>query len=103
MNGIVVQFPLTFDQIVGKSGNVLRGNFFVEHGDVVWKIAANGTSDFVVVWPGTFEDRDRDFSPVFGGRTEAATTARIEAFVKGDRVLIVKQRMEKISNFGKTR
>ena len=96
VNGIIVQFPLTFDQIVGTSGNVLRGDFLLEHGDVVWEIAANGGSDFVVAWPRTFEDRDPDLSPVFGGRTEAETAAKIGALVKGDRLLIVKQLMEDI-------
>jgi hypothetical protein len=100
VNGIVVQFPLTFDQIVGKSGNVLRGDFPLEQGDVVWKIAANGISEFVIAWPGIFEDHDPDFGPVFRGRSDAETVEKIEAFVRGDRSLIV-NRLSRISGFGK--
>jgi hypothetical protein len=96
VDGVVVEFPLTLDQIVGKSGNVLRGDFLLEHGDVVWKTAANGISEFIVAWPGTFEDGDPDLSPVFRGRTEAEITAKIEVFVRGNRTLIVNELMDDI-------
>jgi hypothetical protein len=96
VDGVVVEFPLTLDQIVGKSGNVLRGDFLLEHGDVVWKTAASGISEFIVAWPGTFEDGDPDLSPVFRGRTEAEIASKIEVFVRGNRTLIVNELMDDI-------
>ncbi len=97
VNGLVVQFPLAVDKTVGESGNVLRRDIALEHGDVVWKVAANGTDDFLIAWPGTFDDHDPDYSPAFDGRTEAETIANIEAFVRGDRKLLMKELMDSIA------
>ena len=97
MNGLVVQFPLTFDKTVGKSGKVLRRDIVLEHGDVVRKVAANGTDDFLIAWPGTFDDHDPDYSSAFDGQTEAETIANIEAFVRGDRTLLLKELMDSIA------
>jgi hypothetical protein len=97
VNGLVVQFPLAFDKTVGKSGNVLRRDIVLKHGDVVWKVAANGADDFVIAWPGTFDDHDPDYSSAFDGRTQAETIANIEAFVRGDRTLLLTELMDSIA------
>ncbi len=97
VNGLVVQFPLTFDKTVGKSGKVLRRDIVLEHGDVVRKVAASGTDDFLIAWPGTFDDHDPDYSSAFDGQTEAETIAKMEAFVRGDRTLLLKELIDSIA------
>jgi hypothetical protein len=60
----VVQLPLPLDQLVGKTGRVIGGEFLLNDGDVVRKVAATGMVSYLIPWQGNIDDRDYD---VLGG------------------------------------
>ncbi len=81
----VVQLPLPLDQVVGKTGKVIGGEFLCNDGDVVQKVAATGMISYLIPWQGNIDDRDYDVSQVFAGETEGERIAKVETFVRGDR------------------
>lgn len=89
IEGIVVQLPLPLDEIIGKTGKVIGGEFLLNDGDVVQKVAASGHVSYLIPWQGASDDRDYDVSAVFQSNTEEETIKNIEAFVRGDRTLLI--------------
>jgi hypothetical protein len=102
VEGMVVQLSLPLDQIIGKSGKVIGGEFLLNASDVVQKIAASGLVSYLIPWQGNINDRDYDVSAVFEGNTEEPTVKRIQAFVYGDRTLLLKELTECIAFWQKT-
>jgi hypothetical protein len=97
MEGTVIQLPLRLDQVIGKTGKVISGDFLLNDGDVVQKIAASGLVSYLIAWQGGLDHRECDISHVFDGETEEERIAKIEAFVRGDRTLLVKELKDAIS------
>jgi hypothetical protein len=87
----VVQLPLPLDQLVGKTGRVIGGEFLLNDGDVVRKVAATGMISYLIPWQGNIDDRDYDVSQVFAGETEAERIAKVETFVRGDRSHLIQE------------
>src|SRR5690242_14379497 len=77
IEGTVVRLPLPLDQVIGKTGQVIGGEFLLNDGDVVQKIAASGTISHLIPWRGNIDDRDFDVSKVFEGKTEEQRIANI--------------------------
>lgn len=93
----VIPLPLPLDQVIGKTGKVIGGEFWLNDGDVVQKIAASGMISYLIAWQGTLDDQNYDVWRVLEGETEAETIAKIEAFVRGDRRLLIEQLTESIA------
>jgi hypothetical protein len=91
LEGTVVKLPLPLNEVIGKTGKVIGGEFLLNDGDVVQKIAASGQVSYLIPWQGNIDDRDYDVSVVFEGNTEEETVARIEAFVRDDRTLLIQE------------
>jgi hypothetical protein len=58
IEGSVVQLPLTLDQVIGKTGKVIGGEFRLDDGDVVQKVAASGLVLHFIAWQGSLDDPD---------------------------------------------
>jgi len=99
VEGIVVQIPLPLDQIIGRSGRLIGGEFLLNDGDVVQKIYSSGMILYRIAWQGHLERQDYDVSQVFEGDTEAETTAKIERFVRGDRTLLIQELSHTVSSW----
>jgi hypothetical protein len=97
IEGTVVQLPLPLDQVIGKTGQVIGGEFLLNDGDVVQKIAASGLVSYLIAWQGSLDNRECDISQVFDGETEEERIANVEAFVGGDRALLIHELTDAIS------
>jgi hypothetical protein len=97
-----ITFPLRLDQVIGKTGKVLGGEFLLNDGDVVQKIAASGLVSYLIAWQGSLDNRECDISQVLDGESEEETTAKVEAFVRGDRSLLIKELTEAIEFWTKS-
>lgn len=95
----VVQAPLLLDQAIGNSGKVIGAEFWLEDGDVVQKVAASGQVRHFIAWQGSLGEPDYDVSRVLEGETEAETTANVEAFLRGDRTLLIRELEETIAYY----
>lgn len=97
VEGTVVQLPLPLDQVIGKTGKVIGGEFLLNDGDVVQKIAASGLVSYLIAWQGTLDNRECDISQVFDGDSEKERIAKVEAFVSGDRALLIEELKDAIA------
>jgi hypothetical protein len=102
VDGTVVQLPLPLDQVIGKTGKVIGGEFLLDDGDVVQKIAASGLVSYLIAWQGSLDNRECDISQVFDGESEAERIAKVEAFVSGDRALLIRELIDAISFWTKS-
>jgi hypothetical protein len=102
LEGTVVQLPLPLDQVIGKTGKVIGGELLLNDGDVVQKIAASGLVSYLIAWQGTLDNRECDISQVFDGDSEEETIAKVEAFVRGDRTLLIKELIDAIEFWTKS-
>jgi hypothetical protein len=89
VEGAVIRIPLPLDQIIGKTGKVIGGEFLLEDGDVVQKIYSSGMERYYIAWQGGRDHPDYDAYQVLQGDTEAETISKVERFVGGDRTLLV--------------
>jgi hypothetical protein len=89
--GDVIRIPLLLDQVIGKTGKLIGGEFSLDDGDVIQKIYASGMILYLIAWQGNLDRQDYDVSKVLEGETEAETTAKIERFVRGDRTLLIQE------------
>ena len=87
----VVQLPLPLDQVVGKTGRVIGGEFLLNDGDVVRKVAASGMISYLIPWQGNIDDRDYDVSQVFAGKQKPRGLQRSKTFVRGDRSHLIQE------------
>jgi hypothetical protein len=97
VDNAIVRLPLPLDRVIGTSGKVIGGEFPLNDGDVVQKVAASGLISYLIAWQGVLDRPDYDVSRVLEGDTEAETIARIEAFVRGDRTLLIQELAETIA------
>jgi hypothetical protein len=88
VEGAVVQLPLPLDQVIGKTGKVIGGEFLMDDGDVVQKIFSSGMERYYIAWQGSLDHPDYDAYQVLQGETESETIAKVEQFVRGDRTLL---------------
>jgi hypothetical protein len=89
VEGAVVQLPLPLDEIIGKSGKVIGGEFLLDDGDVVEKIYSSGMERYHIAWQGSLDHPDWDAYQVLQGETPTETAAKIERFARGDRTLLI--------------
>jgi hypothetical protein len=89
--GAVIRIPLLLYQVVGKTGKLIGGDFFLDDGDVIQKIYASGMVLYLIAWQGNLDRQDYEVDKVLEGETEAETTAKIERFVSGDRTLLIQE------------
>jgi hypothetical protein len=76
---------------------VIGGEFLLDDGDVVQKIFSSGLISHLIAWQGNLDTRDYDASRVLEGETEVETIAKVEAFVRGDRSLLIQELTETIA------
>lgn len=98
VEGAVVRLPLPLDQIVGKTGKVIGGEFLLDDGDVVQKIFSSGMDRYYIAWQGSLDHPDYDAYQVLQGETESETIAKVEQFVCGDRTLVIEDLSHTISS-----
>jgi hypothetical protein len=70
VEGTVVQLPSPLDQVLGATGKVVGGEFLLDDGDVVQKIAASGLVSYLIAWQGSLDNREFDVSQVFDGEAK---------------------------------
>jgi hypothetical protein len=99
VEGAVVRIPLPLDQIIGKTGKVIGGEFFLDDGDVVQKIFSSGMERYHIAWRGSLDHPDYDADQVLQGETEAETIEKIEQFVRGDRKLLIEDLTNTITSW----
>jgi hypothetical protein len=99
VGGDVIRIPLLLDQVVGKTGKLIGGDYFLEDGDVVQKIYASGMVLYLIAWQGNLDRQDYDVDKVLEGETEAETMAKIERFVRGDRTLLIQELKKAIASW----
>jgi hypothetical protein len=92
VGGDVIRVPLLLDQVIGKTGKLIGGEFLLDDGDVIQKIYASGMILYLIAWQGNLDRQDYDVSKVLEGETEAETIAKIDRFVRGDRTLLIEER-----------
>jgi hypothetical protein len=97
VDGLVIRIPLLLDQLVGKTGRLIGGEFLLDDGDVIQKIYASGMVLYLIVWQGNLDRQDYDVSKVLEGEKEAETIAKIAQFVRGDPTLIIQELTKAIS------
>jgi hypothetical protein len=83
--------------VIGRSGKVVGGDFSLDDGDVVQKIAASGMISYLIAWQGYLDNQDYDVGKVLEGATETETTTKVEAFLRGDRSLLIEELTEMIA------
>ena len=91
LGGDVIRIPLLLDQVVGKTGKLIGGEYLLEDGDVVQKTYASGMVLYLIAWQGNLDRQDYDVDKALEGETEAETIAKIERFVRGDRTLLIQE------------
>jgi hypothetical protein len=94
----VVQFPLPLNQVIGQTGKVIGGEFWLDNGDVVRKVAASGQVRHFIARQGNLDDLHYDVSRVLEGETDFETAKKVEAFVRGDRTLLIRELEETIAH-----
>jgi hypothetical protein len=97
VEGCVVQLPLPLNEVIGQTGKVIGGEFWLDDGDVVRKVAASGQVRHFIAWRGNLDDLDYDVSRVLEGETELETANKVEVFVRGDRTLLIRELEETIA------
>lgn len=57
VDNVMVRLPLPLDRVIGTSGKVIGGEFQLDDGDVVQKVAASGLVSYLIAWQGVLEAR----------------------------------------------
>jgi hypothetical protein len=89
---------LPLDQVIGKTGKVIGGEFLLDDGDVVQKIFSSGMDRYYIAWQSSLDHPDYDAYQVLQGETDAETIAKVEQFVRGDRTLLIEDLTYAISS-----
>jgi hypothetical protein len=99
VGGDVIRIPLLLDQLIGKTGKLIGGEFLLDDGDVIQKIYASGMILYLIAWQGNLDRQDYDVAKVLEGETEAETIAKIERFVRGDRTLLIHELTKAVASW----
>ena len=99
VGGHVIRIPLLLDQVIGKAGKLIGGEYLLEDGDVVQKRYASGMVLYLIAWQENLDRQDYDVDKVLEGGTEAETIAKIERFVRGDRILLIQELTKAIASW----
>jgi hypothetical protein len=99
VGGDVIRIPLLLDQVIGKTGKLIGGEYLLDDGDVIQKIYASGMVLYLIAWQGNLDRQDYDVGKVLEGETEAETIAKIGRFVRGDRTLLIQELKKAIASW----
>lgn len=64
IDDVIVRLPLPLDRVIGTSGKVIGGEFPLNDGDVVQKVAASGLISYLIAWQGALDRPDYDVSRI---------------------------------------